>query len=168
MVMPASELTVESNFILENSMLDIDEMSRKEMHELLQKVGHGHLGCSLEGHPYVLPMHYYFDEPNIYIFTTAGMKTQYMDANPEVCLQVEAVEDLQHWRSVTVTGRAEHITEPQEIDRVMEFVKMQNPTLSPAVNRTWIDAWGRAEVMALYCIHPREMSGRTTDGASSR
>ncbi len=40
-------------------MLDIDEMNTKEMHELLQKVGHGHLGCSLEGHPYVVPMHYF-------------------------------------------------------------------------------------------------------------
>jgi uncharacterized protein len=150
------------------TMLDIDEMGTKEMHDLLHKVGHGHLGCAIEGHPYVVPMHYYFEEPNIYIFTTVGMKTKYMDANPEVCLQVEEVNDLKHWRSVTVTGQAEHITEPQEFDRVMQLVKMQNPTLSPAINRTWIDAWGRAEVMALYCIHPSEMSGRTTDGVSSQ
>jgi len=149
-------------------MLDIDEMSTKEMHELLQKVGHGHLGLASEGHPYVIPMHYYFENPDIYIFTTVGMKTQYMDANPEVCLQVEEVQDLKHWRSVTVTGQAEHITEQQEIDRVMQFVKMQNPTLSPAMNRTWIDAWGRAEVMALYRIHPNQINGRTTDGANSR
>ncbi|WP_242045113.1 pyridoxamine 5'-phosphate oxidase family protein [Anabaena catenula] len=142
-------------------------MGAKEIHNLLQKVGHGHLACALEGHPYVVPMQYYFDEPDIYIFTTLGMKTKYMDANPEVCLQVEEVNDLQHWRSVTVTGRAEHITEQQEIDRVMEFVKMQNPTLSPAINRTWIDAWGRGEEMALYRIHPSEMTGRTTEGISS-
>jgi uncharacterized protein len=150
------------------TMLDIDEMGTKEMHDLLHKVGHGHLGCAIEGHPYVVPMHYYFEEPNIYIFTTVGMKTKYMDANPEVCLQVEEVNDLKHWRSVIVTGRAEHITQQQDIDRVMQLVKMQNPTLSPAINRTWIDAWGRAEVMALYCIHPSEMSGRTTDGVSSQ
>lgn len=149
-------------------MLDIDEMSTKEIHEILQKVGYGHLGCAIEGHPYVVPMRYYFDEPNIYIFTTVGMKTKYMDANPEVCLQVEEVHDLKHWRSVTVTGIAEHITLQQDIDRVMQFVKTENPTLSPAINRTWIDSWGRAEVMALYCIHPSEMSGRTTDGISSR
>jgi uncharacterized protein len=148
-------------------MLDIDEMGANEIHDLLQKVGHGHLACALEKHPYVVPMQYYFDEPDIYIFTTLGMKTKYMDANPEVCLQVEEVNDLQHWRSVTVTGRAEHITEQQEIDRVMEFVKAQNPTLSPAINRTWIDAWGRGEEMALYRIHPSEMSGRTTEGISS-
>ncbi|AFZ00187.1 pyridoxamine 5'-phosphate oxidase family protein [Calothrix sp. PCC 6303] len=149
-------------------MLDIDEMSTKEMHDFLQKVGHGHLGCTFEGHPYVVPMQYYFGEPNIYIFTTIGMKTKYMDANPEVCLQVEDVHDLKHWRSVTVTGRAEHITLQQDIDRVMELVKNQNPTLSPAINRTWIDAWGRGEVMALYQIHPTEISGRTTDGISSK
>ncbi|MEH2134107.1 MAG: pyridoxamine 5'-phosphate oxidase family protein [Nostoc sp.] len=149
-------------------MLDIDEMGTKEIHEILQKVGYGHLGCAIEGHPYVVPMRYYFDEPNIYIFTTVGMKTKYMDANPEVCLQVEEVHNLKHWRSVTVTGLAEHITLQQDIDRVMQFVKTENPTLSPAINRTWIDSWGRAEVMALYCIHPSEMSGRTTDGISSR
>jgi uncharacterized protein len=149
-------------------MLDIDEMSIKEIHDLLQKVGHGHLGCALEGHPYVVPMHYYFDEPDLYIFTTVGMKTKYMDVNPEVCLQVEEVHNLEHWRSVAVMGRAEHITEQQDIDRVMQFIKTQNATLSPAINRTWIDAWGRAAVMALYRIHPREMSGRTTDGVGSQ
>jgi hypothetical protein len=150
------------------TMLDIDEMGKKEIYELLHKVGYGHLGCAIEGHPYVVPMRYYFEEPNIYIFTTVGMKTKYMDANPEVCLQVEDVHNLKHWRSVTVTGIAEHITLGQDIDRVMQFVKTNNPTLSPAINRTWIDAWGRAEVMALYCIHPTEMTGRTTDGVSSR
>lgn len=149
-------------------MLDIDEMSQKEIHTLLQKVGYCHLGCALDGHPYVVPMHYYFDEPDIYIFTTVGMKTKYMDVNPEVCLQVEEVHNLKHWRSVTVMGQAEHITEQPDIDRVMQVIKTQNPTLSPAINRTWIDAWGRAEVMALYRIHPSEMSGRTTDGVSSQ
>lgn len=142
-------------------MLDIDDMSTKEINELLREVGHGHLACALYGHPYIVPMHYYFDEPAIYIFTTVGMKTKYMDVNPEVCLQVEEVNNLQHWRSVTVTGQAEHITEQGDIDRVMEFVKTHNPALSPAINRTWTDAWGRAEDMALYQIHPYEMTGRT-------
>ena len=77
------------------------------------------------------------------------MKTQYMDANPEVCLQIEEVHDLLHWRSVVVNGRAERLTEQQDIDRVMQFVKTQNPTLSPAINRTWIDAGGRAEVAVI-------------------
>lgn len=149
-------------------MLDLDEMSSKEIPELLQQVRHGHLGCVFEGHPYVLPMHYSLQDSDIYIFTTVGMKTKYIDTNPEVCLQVEEVGDFQDWRSVVVNGRAERLTEQPDIDRAMQLVKEHNPRLSPAINRTCIDSLGRAEVIAIYRIHPSEMSGRTTEGISSR
>ena len=149
-------------------MLDIDEMGQKEIQEFLQKVGYGHLGYIHEGKPYVMPMHYYLEEKDIYLLTTVGMKTHDIDANPEVCLQVEEIHGPLHWRSVIVTGRAERLTEQQDIDRVMQLVKESNPALSPAINRTWVDSWGRAEVVALYRIYPDEMSGRTTDGVSSQ
>ena len=149
-------------------MLDIDEMSSKEIQDLLQKVGYGHLGYIHEGKPYVMPMNYYLKEKDIYIFTTVGMKTHDMEVNPEVCLQVEEIHESSHWRSVIVTGQAERLTEQQDIDRAMQFIKECNPTLSPAINRTWIDGQGRAEAVAIYRIYPSEMSGRTTDGVSSQ
>ncbi|MEG5065820.1 pyridoxamine 5'-phosphate oxidase family protein [Microcoleus sp. B3-A4] len=149
-------------------MLDIDEMSSKEIQELLQQVRHAHFGCVFEGHPYVLPMHYYLEDSHIYIFTTVGMKTKYIDTNPEVCLQVEEVRDMEHWRRVVVNRRAERLTQEEDIDRAMQLVKEHNPALSPAINRAWIDSPGRAEVIAIYRIHPSEMSGRTTEGISSR
>ena len=149
-------------------MLDIDEMGQKEIQGFLQQVGYGHLGYIHEGKPYVMPMHYYLEDSDIYLFTTEGMKTHDIDANPEVCLQVEEIHGPLHWSSVIVTGRAERLTLQQDIDRVMPFIKERNPTLSPAINRTWIDTWGRAEVMAIYRIYPGEMSGRTTDGVNSQ
>lgn len=149
-------------------MLDIDEMGQKEIQDFLQQLGYGHLGFIHEGKPYVMPMHYYLQEKDIYLFTTEGMKTHDIDANPAVCLQVEEIHGSLHWRSVIVTGRAERLTEQQDIDRAMQFIKERNPTLSPAINRTWIDALGRAEVIAIYRIHKSEMSGRTTEGVSSR
>ncbi len=112
-------------------------------------------------------MHYYLKDSEIYIFTTVGTKTQYMDANPEVCLQIEEIHNLTHWRSVVIRGRADRLTEQHDIDQAMQLIKTQNPTLSPALNRTWIDSWGRAEVIAIYRIHSSKISGRTTDGVSS-
>lgn len=112
-------------------MLDIDIMSSKETQSLLQQVGYGHLGCAFEGRPYVVPIQYYLEDSTIYIFTTEGQKTQYMDANPCVCLQVEDVQDLQSWRSVVVTGQAERLTQQSDIDRIMQLVKERNSTLSP-------------------------------------
>ena len=80
-------------------------------------------------------------------------------------------------------GRAKHLTAQPEIDspeatlreRVMALAKQRDFTLSPAINRTWTDSWGRAEVISIYQIVLRtgsanesgQMSGRTTDGVSS-
>ncbi|WP_238178458.1 pyridoxamine 5'-phosphate oxidase family protein [Calothrix sp. 336/3] len=143
-------------------------MSSKEIHELLNKIGYGHLGCIHEGKPYVMPMYYYLENSDIYLFTTVGMKTHDIDANPEICLQVEEINGSLHWRSVIVNGRASRLTEQPEIDRAMNLIKERNTTLSPAINRTWIDAEGRSEAIAIYRIHESEISGRTTDGVSSR
>ena len=150
------------------TMLDIDEMGQKEIQDFLQQVGYGHLGYIHEGKPYVMPIHYYLENSNLYLLTTEGMKTHDIETNPEVCLQVEEIHGSLHWRSVIVSGRAERLTLQQDIDHAMELIKERNPTLSPAINRTWLDSWGRAEVIAIYRIHKSEMSGRTTDGVSSR
>ncbi len=144
-------------------MLDINIMGSKETQSLLQEVGYGHLGCAHEGQPYVLPVQYYLEDSIIYIFTTEGQKTEYMDANPQVCLQVEDVKDFSHWRSVVVTGRAERLTQQPDIDRITRLVKERNPeTLSPAISRTWIDAWGRQNIVAIYRIQPSEITGNQT------
>ena len=149
-------------------MLDIDEMGQVEIHELLSKMNYGHLGFIHEGKPYVMPMHYYVEDSNIYLFTTVGMKTHDIDADPDICLQVEEIHSPTHWRSVIVTGQAKHVTEKQDIDRITQLVKERNPSLSPVINRTWTDSLGRGEVVYIYRITQGEMSGRTTDGISSR
>lgn len=152
-------------------MLDIDIMGSEEIQSLLQQVGHGHLGCAFKGRPYVVPMQYYLEDSDkdsdkdsaIYIFTTKGQKTEYLDANPQVCLQVEDVSDRLHWRSVVVTGRAERLTQQPDIDRITQLVEARNPTtLSPAISRIWNDAWGRENTVVLYRIHPSEITGNRT------
>jgi uncharacterized protein len=149
-------------------MLAIDEMGQKEIKSLLNEVGYGHLGCVCDGHPYVVPMIYRFEDPDLYILTTEGMKTKCIDANPAVCLQVEEVNNKIHWRSIVVIGDAKRVEDPQEVARLTQSFRDINPTLEPALNRTWIDAWGKSDAMVFYRIHPREISGRTTVGPTSK
>ena len=78
-------------------------------------------------------MHYYLEDSDIYLLTTIGMKTQYLDANSEMCLQVEDIRDPLHWRPAIVDGRASRLTEQEDIDRVMHLIKERNQTLSPAI-----------------------------------
>ncbi len=90
------------------------------------------------------------------------MKTDFIAANPEVCLQVEEVHDATDWKSVIAIGRAERLTKPDETEHAMRFITERNPTLTPALNRMWIDPLGRSNMVAIYRITPEILSGRKT------
>src|SRR5436309_9152559 len=143
-------------------MLKVEDMPPAEMHALLQRESFGHLGCARDGRPYVVPMHYAYDGKELFFFTTEGMKTQFIEANPLVCLQVEEVTDSSHWRSVMVIGRAERLTKSEDTQHAMHLIVERNPSLTPAISATQLDAWGRAVDIALYRITPEMIDGRKT------
>ena len=143
-------------------MLNVEGMSAAEMRALLSGNGYGHLGCAHEGRPYVVPMHFAYDGEFIYFATTEGAKTKYLAHNPEVCLQVEAVQDVNHWRSVMVSGTAERLTDAADSETAMGYLTKSNPTLTPALNYTQMDGQGRPNFMALYRLRPALMDGRKT------
>ena len=143
-------------------MLKVEDMAPAEMHALLQRENFGHLGCARGSRPYVVPMHYAYDGKELYFFTTEGMKTQFIEVNPQVCLQVDEVTNSSHWRSVMVIGRAARLTNPEETQRAMQLITERNPSLTPAISATQIDSWGRAVDIALYRITPEVIDGRKT------
>jgi nitroimidazol reductase NimA-like FMN-containing flavoprotein (pyridoxamine 5'-phosphate oxidase superfamily) len=143
-------------------MLKVEDMAPAEMQALLQRESFGHLGCARDGRPYVLPMNYAYDGKELYFFTTEGMKTKFIEANPQVCLQVEEITDSTHWRSVMVIGKAEQITGKEEMQRAMKLITDRNPSLTPAISATQLDTWGRAVDIALYRIAPELIDGRQT------
>jgi uncharacterized protein len=143
-------------------MIEVREMSREEMARLLGRGWYGHLGCSRDGHPYVVPMSYAYDGGDLYFFTTEGTKTEFIAANHEVCFQVEEVESADNWRSVMLTGRAELLTDAAEVEHAMFLVSERNPSLSPALNHTKIGAWTRLSRIALYRLRPEAAYGRRT------
>lgn len=145
-------------------MVNIEDMTPVEMKSLLIAKDFGHLGCARSGRPYVVPMHYAYDGECIYFLTTEGAKTDYIESNNEVCFQVEEIIDRENWQSVMVTGRAERITEPEEKEHAMQKICSRNPTATPAISVTAVDAWTRQTTVAFYRIHTEMMDGRKTIG----
>ena len=143
-------------------MLRIKEMKIDEIKQLLQRVGYGHLGCVCDNRPYVVPIQYVYNKSNIYIFTTAGMKTEFIEANPQVCLQVEEIRDKQHWQSVIVNGRAMRLESDNDRAFALMFIKETNPARTPALHEQWVGPWTRENVSVIYRIYPDSMTGRKT------
>jgi nitroimidazol reductase NimA-like FMN-containing flavoprotein (pyridoxamine 5'-phosphate oxidase superfamily) len=143
-------------------MLNIKDMAEDEMRALLLRVGFGHLGCSRDGHPYVVPMHYAYDGQDLYFFTTEGTKTEFIAANHEVCFQVEEIADPSNWQSVMLVGEARRLTMKDEVERAMQLVTEHNPALTPALNTTKIGPWHRLNNVAVYRVRPTALYGRKT------
>jgi uncharacterized protein len=143
-------------------LLNIKEMANGEIQALLLRTSLGHLGCSRDDQPYVVPMNYAYDSQDIYFFTTEGTKTEHIAANSKVCFQVEEITDPSRWRSVMVMGRAKRVTEPPDLQRVLKFITDANPSLLPAINKTEIGSWRRPNHMAVYRVTPEAVYGRKT------
>ena len=143
-------------------MLEIKDMSTGEMQALLLRMGFGHLGCTRDDHPYVVPMHYAYDGQDLYFITTEGTKTEFIAANHEVCFQVEEITDSSNWRSVMAMGRAERLTRADEVEFAMQLVTERNQTLTPALNKTDIGAWHRLSNIAIYRVRINDLYGRKT------
>lgn len=143
-------------------MIAVEEMSNGQIKEVLERIVYGHLGMSRGIHPHVVPIHFAFDDPHIYIYTTEGKKTEILKANPEICLQVEEVKSDKDWSSVIVTGEAVKLKDKKEREHALEFILAANPTLTPALSIRWMDSWVRENVEVIYRITPRMITGRTT------
>jgi len=141
-------------------MLEVEDLSESEITEILSRVGYGHLACCRDNRPYVMPIHYAYGDGNIFIYTTEGKKFEIIKENPNVCLQIEEVNDNQHWQSVIVDGVATQLTGGAERDRALELIAAANPTLTPAVSIRWIDDWVRENIEVIYRVTPTATSGR--------
>ena len=141
-------------------MLKVEVMSQVEMNDLLLRSGFGHIGCTRDGHPYVVPMHYVYDSQNLYFLTTEGTKTEFIAANSEVCFQVEEILDAANWQSVMVIGRAQRLDKFHDLDYATQLIAERNPTLTPAINETNIGAWHRLNNAATFRICPEAIYGR--------
>jgi uncharacterized protein len=142
-------------------MIEIQDLSEKEIAALLERVGYAHLACCVDDRPYLVPVHYVYDDRFIYIYTTEGKKFDIIRANPNVCLQVEEVTDNHHWQSVIVEGIARELAAGAR-DRAMKLILAANPTLTPALSVRWMDAWVRENIEVVYRITPHATSGRRT------
>ena len=144
-------------------MIEILEMRDAEVHELLKRVGYGHLACSRDDQPYVVPINYVFDGKDIFIYTTAGLKTDVIKSNPKICLQVEELlPEEGAWRSAVMVGEAYEIVDRAERERAVELVRASNPTLLPALAIKWANDWMKKNVEVVYKVKIISLTGRFT------
>ena len=148
-------------------MIEVRELSEKEIVTLISRLDYGHLACCLGDDPYVVPIHYAYQDGYIYLYTTQGKKSEILSKNPRVCLQIEEVKDNNDWSRAIIYGEAQELKEEDERTEAIESLIRANPTLTPAVSIHWMDNWVRENIEVVYRIAALEMTGREAVAGST-
>ncbi|HWA33243.1 MAG TPA: pyridoxamine 5'-phosphate oxidase family protein [Cyclobacteriaceae bacterium] len=93
-------------------------LTASQIDDLLREQKVGRIGCCDKGKPYVVPVIFARSGHYIYCQSREGRKIRTLRANPEICFQVDVIQDLANWRSVTVFGRYEEMKTPKQQEEV--------------------------------------------------
>lgn len=99
----------------------LGELNERQIEQVLRSEVIGRIGCVSEGRVYVVPVTYVYDGTCTYGHSMDGAKLRAMRANPDVCLEVEHVDNLSNWQSVIAWGTFEEL-EGQEWDAGMRLL----------------------------------------------
>jgi nitroimidazol reductase NimA-like FMN-containing flavoprotein (pyridoxamine 5'-phosphate oxidase superfamily) len=149
-------------------MLEIEEMGSDDINDLIETSSFGHLGCSRDDEPYVVPINYAFVEPHLYIYTTEGKKADILKSNPRVCLQIERIKDRTDWESVVIHANAHEVSDADEREKAVRAILKINPTLTPAISVQWMDDWVRENIEILFRLDISSKTGRKTAGSRAK
>ena len=90
----------------------LGDLDTAQCEDLLRSEVIARIGCLSDGRVYVVPVTYVYDGTYVYGHAMDGAKLRAMRANPQVCVEVEHVDDLSNWRSVIAWGTFEECDGP--------------------------------------------------------
>ena len=82
----------------------------------------GRIGCNASGKTYVVPVTYVYDDGYIYVRSKEGLKVKMMRKNPQVCFQVDQIDNMANWRSVVLWGKFEEVKGSAEQSQALKIL----------------------------------------------
>jgi nitroimidazol reductase NimA-like FMN-containing flavoprotein (pyridoxamine 5'-phosphate oxidase superfamily) len=105
----------------------IQTMTEAECLSTLTRTSLGRLACAHQNQPYIVPIYFAYEQPYLYAFTTPGQKVEWMRYNPLVCLEVDEIEDSEHWTSIVIFGKYEELRDiPKWRDPLLHALELLN------------------------------------------
>jgi nitroimidazol reductase NimA-like FMN-containing flavoprotein (pyridoxamine 5'-phosphate oxidase superfamily) len=110
------------------------KLKAEEIEELLATQLIGRIGCNAYNTTYVVPISYAYDGDYVYCHTYEGLKVIMMRTNPNVCFEVDTMDDMANWRSVITWGIFEELTKEEDQKKAIQV--LNDRKLSGTVSQT--------------------------------
>ena len=94
----------------------LGSLTHSEIDEVLQNNLVGRIGCSNGSKIYVVPINYVYDGKHILAHAMQGQKIDMMRTYPDVCFEIDEVQNFTNWKSVILWGTYQEL--PDERNRI--------------------------------------------------
>lgn len=139
----------------------LGQLNKREIIDILQSQFIGRLGCHSNGETYIVPVNYVYYDNAIYSHSSEGKKLEMLRANPEVCFQVDDIDNMFKWKSTILWGTFEELKgkERQQAMRALILRIMPN-TNDPGRNPSHAINPALRDDLIVYRINIKEGTGR--------
>ena len=87
----------------------LGQLNGTQINNVLSSQRVGRLACTDGEKPYIVPVTYTYDGKYIYGQTNEGTKLKILRKNPNVCFEVDVMNNMSNWQSVIVFGKFEEL-----------------------------------------------------------
>ncbi len=114
-------------------------LSQDEIEALLRRRRIGRIGSCVGDRPYVVPVNYAYDGAAVYVVSGPGRKIDAMRGQPQVCFEVEEIDEsggAVDWRSVIADGVYTELTDDGERRAALTLLGTicpESPTCMPVI-----------------------------------
>ena len=145
----------------------LGKLNESQITSLLAEQVIGRIACHALGETYIVPIHYVYRNGCIYGHSAEGKKIRMMRENPQVCFEIEHIQNAFRWQTVIAKGTYEEITDIEEkqqamqgiIHRIMPLVTSAEGHPSHGITEKDSDV-GTSVELVIYRIKLTELSGR--------
>lgn len=126
----------------------IGELSESQIDHLLRTEYIVRIGCYDKDRCYVVPISYVYHDGCLYGHSGLGLKIESMRANPNVCFEIDHIEDLSTWQSVIAWGTYEELEGAEAETGMALLVDRLTPLISDKGGRLphpWNEHGGSTE-----------------------
>jgi nitroimidazol reductase NimA-like FMN-containing flavoprotein (pyridoxamine 5'-phosphate oxidase superfamily) len=141
----------------------IHELTPADCAGILSRANMARLACCRMNQPYVVPISIVYDPRQVclFSFSTVGKKVEWMRANPQVCVEVEDVDDRFHWTTIVILGRYGEIGDSAD----EKELRQRALTLLNEHPQWWLPGAAKLgesdhHAVVVYRIHIDSMTGR--------
>src|SRR5271167_391356 len=142
----------------------VQELTREECLDLLDRAHLGRLACAHETQPYIVPIYFAYDNHYLYSFSTVGQKIEWMRINPNVCVETDEVTNSRERLSVIVFGRYEELPDTPQWHDARECahrkLEQRNPIWwEPGYAKTLLHDTERPLMPSFYRVRIVQVTG---------